>query len=205
VSIEQIDRAWEQIEAWLAGHAPKLARNLPPGATEAELSACEEAIGLSLPAELRHSLARHGGDSERAAPKIVGNWALMDSEYILREHRLMKRLLDAGSLDGESIPHPRITSLWWSPAWIPIVSSGSGHQICIDTAPPDGGVPGQVILFLHDDLERFVLADSFAAWWSAIARGLTDGSLAWDAAKQSFADEAFLSIALEGQHYYRKR
>jgi cell wall assembly regulator SMI1 len=202
---DDVGAAWARVEEWMAKSAPALAKRLPAPASKAELAACERALGVKLPDDLRASLARHGGDSDWGGVELVGNWSLLDVTTIAREHALMKRLVDDGVLDAAPEPNPRIAPVWWSASWIPIVSSGSGHQICVDMGPGPQGTRGQVILFLHDDGKRFCLADSFAAWWSAIARGLTEGRLAWDAAEERFADEAFLSIALEGQDLYRPK
>ena len=99
----------------------------------------------------------------------------------------------------------RVRPVWWSDKWIPFVSSGSGHLIVCDLDPVDARRSGQVVLFLHDDEKRFVLADSIEAWLDAVARDLAAG--VYGVANDAFVKngEAFMPSALEGRDLFRRR
>jgi cell wall assembly regulator SMI1 len=200
-SIGTVTESWARIEAWLGKHAPSLLAQLPEGAKETALAKAEKAMGLSFPTGLRESWLRHDGNGLGAG--LIGNWSLLSVQHAMKEHALMTKLVKDGTFDGaEANPHPHITQAWWSPAWIPVVSSGSGHLYCVDTAPPPGGTPGQVILFFHDDGKRLRVATSFAAWLARIADDLEGGVYRWSAKNEAFNRHAFLASSLEGQRTY---
>lgn len=200
-SDRSVTASWKRIEAWLAKHAPQYAKALPKGATAAAIDKLEKKIGLTMPAAARESWMRHNGNG--FGPAIIGNWVLMDLDSIASEHKLMKQLCESGTFDeAEADPHPAITKKWWSTAWIPIVSSQSGHFFCIDTDPPEGGTPGQIILFLHDDGLRVLVAHSFEEWLAAIADDLERGIYTFDPNEERFSSEAFMKSSLERKDLY---
>ncbi|MEM9491128.1 MAG: SMI1/KNR4 family protein, partial [Myxococcota bacterium] len=104
--------------------------------------------------------------------------------------------------ESRSEEHRSIRSDWWNPGWIPFVSSGSGHYFCIDTDPAEGGVPGQVILWLHDSPRRYLVACSLAEWFSAIADDLEAGTYIYDGERTSFNHHAFMRSSVEGKALY---
>ena len=63
---ERIDELWCTLEAWLAEHAPPVAKNLNPGASEEALAAADEQLGGALNAEVRAWFARHDGEASEA-------------------------------------------------------------------------------------------------------------------------------------------
>lgn len=65
-----------------------------------------------------------------------------------------------------------VNAVYLDDAWIPIAYDGGGNHLCLDTAPAEGGQNGQVVVFVHDDSVREVLAPSLAAWMEALARAL---------------------------------
>ena len=50
---------------------------------------------------------------------------------------------------------------WFNPLWIPFASSGNGDYLCIDLAPTETGVVGQIIEFLNEESERNFISVSF--------------------------------------------
>ncbi|MEM6532566.1 MAG: SMI1/KNR4 family protein [Myxococcota bacterium] len=51
----------------------------------------------------------------------------------------------------------------YHPGWFPIACSPGGRDfLCIDLAPSEGGVRGQIIEYLVDEDERYRVASSFA-------------------------------------------
>lgn len=191
----RIESAWLSLERWLATNAPDL--SLPEGAGADALSRAEEALGQPLPAELRESLLRHDGDYDCG---IIGGWSLMSADSIAREARMMADLVDKGTFaQAQGAKHPRIRSTWWNKRWIPFVSSMSGHFFCVDMDPAPGGQRGQVVLFMHDSEDRYLVADSLGDWMDAIVRDLNAGRYDYDGGNWN---HALMRSSVEGKDIY---
>ncbi len=190
---------WTRLESWLSSNAPDLVDQLRPGADEQALSAVEQDLGLKLPDDLRASLAVHDGTEECAG--LIGGWDLLPAEFIASEARLMRGMVDDGSFgEATADPHPKLATAWWNPAWIPIVSSGSGHFLCVDLAPGPEGRAGQIVLFLHDASQRYVVAPSYRAWLEAVVRDLERG--AYSREDGEWNAQAFMRSSEEGRDLY---
>src|SRR5688500_16587616 len=83
-----VTKAWDRIETWLAAHAPTLRAELPPGASDAAIADCERGLGLTFPADLRASFARHDGGGDVTG--LIGGWDLLELQYVISEHKIMK-------------------------------------------------------------------------------------------------------------------
>jgi cell wall assembly regulator SMI1 len=59
--MESVDSSWQRIEKWLSIHAPATLASLRPPVGPDQLLAAQDQIGLSFPADLAASLARHDG------------------------------------------------------------------------------------------------------------------------------------------------
>lgn len=95
--------------------------------------------------------------------------------------------------------------LWWNPRWIPIVTSGSGHLFCVDLDPGPAGTLGQIILFLHDDKGRYLIAHSLRAWFARLTADLECGLyeiVEDENGYQHFNSHALMWSSLEGQELY---
>ncbi len=101
-------------------------------------------------------------------------------------------------------PSPYLHSAWWHPGWIPVVSSDTGDYFCVDSDPPEPKRYGQVLLFLHEQPDRPLVAGSLGAWLARIHRDLADGLYTFDKV-EGFNGEAFLWSALEGKHLLDNR
>lgn len=190
-----VGAAWSRIEAWLGTNAPSALKSLARGASQKNIAAAEKKLGRSFPSELKESLARHDGDDSSG---LIGNWDLLGLSGLLAEATLMNKLLAEGTFgDAQGDAHPRIKRAWWNAAWIPIASSGSGHLFCVDLDPAPQGKVGQVIVFLHDDGKRFLVADSLAEWLNAVARDLEADKYEYLSDNESWSDDAFMLSAQE--------
>jgi cell wall assembly regulator SMI1 len=69
-----------------------------------------------------------------------------------------KELLDG--MIGSDFEDPR----WWRRGWVPFLAHGGGDHLCLDLPAEDGGTPGQVLTFYHDDSRRPVRCLSLEAW-----------------------------------------
>ena len=59
-----ITEAWDRIHRWLAKHAPKILRNLNPGARRQEIASAEKALKMEMPAEWQDLYRVHNGMNE---------------------------------------------------------------------------------------------------------------------------------------------
>jgi cell wall assembly regulator SMI1 len=59
--MDAVREAWQRIERWLAEHASATLASLNPPADPAQVAAAEAELGVSFPADLVASFARHDG------------------------------------------------------------------------------------------------------------------------------------------------
>jgi cell wall assembly regulator SMI1 len=164
---------WDRIDTWLRENAPDVQAALRPGASEEQIRSAEEAMGVSFPDEVKAAYRIHDGCS--GAGFLYG-WEWLSLERMVSEWKVWKDLLDGGDFDGiNSRPHRAIRNDWWHPSWIPLTYDGGGNHHCLDLAPAKRGRVGQIIMMWHDDSERPLEADSFAAWLEAFADFLEAG------------------------------
>jgi cell wall assembly regulator SMI1 len=82
-----------------------------------------------------------------------------------------KELLDG--MIGEDFDDPK----WWRRSWVPFLPNGGGDHLCIDLTAEDGGTPGQVRIFYHDDPSRKITHPSFEAWLHDLVHSMEAGTL----------------------------
>jgi cell wall assembly regulator SMI1 len=178
---------WDRIHVWLAAHAPDVLESLAPGATDEQIRAAEEAMGVTLPDDVRACYRIHNGQRPvlvnvtywpdlRCVPAFLHGekWASLDR--MVKQWRRMKQLLDGGSFAGiSSRPSVLIRSDWWHPKWLTLTEDSTGYVKCLDLAPQRTGQVGQVIFWCHDDAGRGVLAWSFSEWLVRFAYALEAG------------------------------
>jgi cell wall assembly regulator SMI1 len=168
--------AWKRLEQVLAAASPEILQSLKPGATKAKLTRVEEALGVALPPEVRASYLLHDGQSEGADGLFPRGFAGLSSEFplllldgALGQWRSWNEGVDGGEFDGAtSAPVPGFRPHRWNAGWLPIASAG-GDSLCVNLAPGENGLLGQVILFGR---ERFVpgwIAGSLTALLTRLA------------------------------------
>ena len=155
-----IESSWQRLTRWAAVCPLDLTFN--PGVTEAAIAAAEATLGVTFPADLRAYLLL--ADDERwNSDGFIGDWHLLELKFIVDKTQFMRRLVEDGTFDDNTNDEtPAIKGRWWNPQWIPIVTSGSGHFFCVDLDPGPEGTVGQVVLFLHDDEDRLLVAPACA-------------------------------------------
>lgn len=75
-----ISRSWQRIERWVTD--TEMLQELPPPATDQDLTKAEQALGLWLPAELRELLLRHNGSRTFLLPPY---FRILSTSDIVRE------------------------------------------------------------------------------------------------------------------------
>ena len=190
------------LQAWMREHAPGVSFRLP--ADPAAIDHFADQSGLTLPDQLRQILLAADGEPRKSAGSI-GNWRLMPIGEIQAVWGLLRQVAARGAFaELDPQPSPYLHHAWWYPAWIPIVSSDADDYICIDSDPPQPSRFGQVLLFLHQQPERPLVAASLGAWLDRINRDLAAGVYTFDNV-EGFNGEAFLWSALEGKHLLDNR
>lgn len=195
--IPPITTIFAQIRTWMQHHAPDVTFR-PPTKPNA-IDNFQYLSGLPVPVSLRQLLLVADGETGKSAG-MIGNWRLMSITEIQAAWGLLNQLNKKGAFaDRKPKPSPYFRIIWWSSAWIPVVTSDQGDYFCLDTDPPDPSRHGQVLLFLQNRPERPLIAGSLDSWLDRIMRDLDDGQYKYDP-DNGFNGEAFLWSALEGKH-----
>lgn len=194
-----ISKSFTTLQAWANTHAPGI--SFRPPANPAAIAKFIDLSGLTFPEELRELLLQADGETRHSAG-MIGNWRMMPIVEIQAAWGYLTQVTKKGAFEGlQPGPSPYIQKTWWRPGWIPFVSSDTGDYFCIDTDPIEPQRAGQVILFLQEHPERFLVAPSLGAWLDQIARDLISGVYTYHP-EEGFTDEAFMRSALEGKHYF---
>ncbi len=165
-----MQRTWTRIEKELTRISTDRAESLRPPADNAIIKEASKAMDLEMPSDLVDSLHVHDGQNNET---LFEGWRALSTAEIGQQWKAMKHLYDEGVFkEFETDNDGKMNSDWWCPGWIPVFENGFGDLVCVDTSPTKRGRMGQVVLFLHDDAERFVLANSFKTWMQKIAREL---------------------------------
>lgn len=178
---DDVPKLWKRIEKALKVN-PAVKKSLKKGATEEQIAACEAAIGVAFPAEMRASYLIHDGQKAAADGLFPEEFADLDCEFALlpleeiaSEWKTWKQLDDAGEFKKQkALPDAGVRSDWWNSKWVPFASDGGGDSLCVDLAPAKGGVAGQVILHRHDDDSRSMKATGVQALLHALAEHLEE-------------------------------
>lgn len=171
-----MQRLWGRFEMWLAENWPQGLEELNPPASDEQIAALEQALGLKLPADYLACLKIHNGQRTNFGGGLFEGSEFLSSDQILDQWKIWKELLDDGDFEvAESEPASGIGNDWWNAGWIPFTHDGGGNHLCIDLAPTVTGHTGQVISMWHDSAERELLAPSFNAWFEAYVNAVCAG------------------------------
>jgi cell wall assembly regulator SMI1 len=130
-----IRASWQRIERWLARHAH--GHELPPGALPEEIERAEAVLGVKFPPDLQVSYLLHDGSGEI---QVFDHGALMPLDAVTVVWELMRDILREPETPPEA----------WDLAFIPISDDASGDHLVVDTQPPGGGPPGQILFWWHE-------------------------------------------------------
>lgn len=175
-----VQQAWETIVAWYKRHdIPSEDFCLAEGATEEQLAAAEEQLGLALPADVRASYLLHDGSVGKAvSPR---GYHLMSLDEMIEFTQLWRGPLADGLFDDTSTsPEGPIQPVMWNAKWITLTSNGAGDHQCLDLDPAPGGQVGQIIDFSHVFGPTRVLAGSLEEWLTRFAAALESGVFRYD-------------------------
>jgi cell wall assembly regulator SMI1 len=135
-------RIWSEIEKWYKKNTTRLYKKLRRGVTKKELDAFVNAIGVKLPADYVASLKIHDGDV------YLHDYNYLRVSAAQRMWELMTQANEEGMFKKKKVVGRRgetIQNTWWHSGWIPFAEDSGGNMYCLDTAPTEKGVFGQVI------------------------------------------------------------
>jgi cell wall assembly regulator SMI1 len=162
----RVAERWAAIETWLATHAPETLGTLRPPAEPVAVEAAERAIGVTFPADLRASLARHDGATDGPATfQLAGDYQLMRIDDIVPRWRAATDALDHDDRDE------LIRSGYWHPRWVPFAKTNSVDMLVVDCRP--GPTYGAVGIHQEGDGTHFGLWADLAALLSDVADALS--------------------------------
>ena len=184
--MKTLQDSWQALLTWFGQHQPEAVGALRPPASDAELDAFSNAIGLELPDEHR-ALYRLANGSDLEIPSVFagGHW-FFPLEEALNHFNMMKSFADEKPLDdfvrwreaiedtvitvdGPVKPHP------FSVHWIPLSSSNGDVHRYLDLDPAPGGEVGQVIQVYPEACSHRVLSGSLSDYLATYVAGLHAG------------------------------
>ena len=172
---------WNQITTQLTTHNATDLIHLNPGATDEQIKALEDVIGLSLPESMKSFYRIHNGQSGGFG--LFFGLAFLPLESIAENWQEWTDLLfmneDEDILDSmASEPEGYVKTLYANSKWIPFTHDQSGNHMGVDFDPDTEGTAGQVITFGRDDDIKVVKANSFEAYIEKFIDELN--SLSWE-------------------------
>lgn len=179
-TMNSIKASWEKIAHWYGANSPQGTLTLANGASEEEISSLERLIGMSLPVDVKESYRMHNGNSYLQGLFPYG-LTLMSIDRIAQAWLLLVDRVAKGEVvyDENVFPKGPIRKTWWCQKWIPITEARADYS-CIDMAPAEGGIVGQVICFFHETGPSYVEASSWQAYLSDFADALERGKFRYD-------------------------
>ncbi|MFF9347721.1 SMI1/KNR4 family protein [Streptomyces sp. NPDC014734] len=180
---DAVPEPWRRLPEVVAGAAPAptadpallervLRERLPDavGATEREIAAAEDRLGMPLPEELRavYRVTRahweDWGDDEAAEKhcRAVGCELLPLDELYVADARSRSCLWEFGAMEAVvTPPDARVQGLVGSPGWIAFGDNGGGDRLALDLTPGPRGHLGQIVMLSHEEnIGAELIADS---------------------------------------------
>lgn len=172
-----MNNSWETYKEALFRKMPSLRGTLNEGASEEEIRAVEEKMGIVFPEPLRTLYLENNGDNgEKWCGMILGHHFL-DLDELYRNWEGWRDIINdwtpeavADTSINSSVPESSVKRRYADVLWLPISEDGSGNHIGIDLDPDVKGKVGQVINFGRDEDEKYVLAESLSAFFERLAR-----------------------------------
>ncbi|MEZ4369613.1 MAG: SMI1/KNR4 family protein [Polyangiaceae bacterium] len=145
---ERIRVAIESIKRWMSANgAPLLVENLTPAATEEELADAEEALGVTLPSDLRALWKVHNGQGEEGNGFFPGGFSWLSTQSAAAEQENLLMLI--GFEREADNPRSATRAEVESDNWLPFAGQES------DLLAVHGDT-GRVFLCYHDDSPELI-------------------------------------------------
>ena len=144
-------------------------------ASEAEIDNAEEIVNQKFSEDLRalYKIANGQSGSVECAPLFWNSYSFMSLSQMIGDWNMLRELWETQPDFAEENPNrvgvdAPIQSNHWRLEWIPVGITGAGDRYCIDYAPTNSGVKGQIIEFIHDDTSRRLWSDDIKSFLGSI-------------------------------------
>lgn len=203
---EDITPVLARLDAWYAAHLPADEYRFNPPATQLQLDAFEQLVGISMPAAYHQLYLWHDGEDDDRFGHIYGlpllslgqagqQWELWDD--VLAEFGGNRYEIAAAAW-----PQDAVDPAYTNPRWIPLTHDGSGNHIGLDFDPGPGGRVGQVILFGRDEDVKAVLAQSLGGFLELLAGLLESGNFRLEPESEAPRLRSFLLKTPPSDHFH---
>lgn len=159
---------WKKIEDFVAEHAPDVSKSLNTGADSAAIASFERKLAIKLTEDEQKSFSRHDGQDD-FGPPLIGDWLLLPLNEISHQHEINLSATSGDGADDQVEPGKGVQKKWYHAGWIPLAFDGAGNFLCMDHAPAEGGVEGQIIHFSSGGGARPVIAKGISEWLAEVA------------------------------------
>jgi len=157
---------WIQtIDRWLRDTRPDYYALLRPGASPESIEQVEQRLGYRLPEALAQLYMWKDGQPLDCYDSFFYNFMFPPLEAAIGSAEIMNDEFVEGEVPAD----------WWRSAWFPFLDNGGGDMICADMEGTFGGVPGQVVWFMHEVADRDIEYPSVDAWGATFALSLERG------------------------------
>ncbi len=176
-----MDTIWQRITKWADRHS--LSIQLNPGASQAEITRVEQALGLRFPDDFRAWLQIHDGeDAQQGIRWLENGMRWLPVAQVLEQWQIQQTYYarwgeeDANDDQDES----RIRNVVYHPKRIPIAESDADAWLWLDFTPGPTGIAGQVITNITE-CDFLVLGSNFRAFLARYVELLESGVYYYDA------------------------
>ena len=177
---EDIATVLARLDVWYAANLSQQKYVLNPPATDAQIDAFEQLVGIEMPRSYRQLYRWHDGENDDRWGHIYGLPLLPLKHAAAEWVAWAKTLAGFGgnpyAIAGGAWPEGFVDPAYINRAWIPLTNDGSGNHIGLDFDPWPCGRTGQVILFGRDEDVKVVLAESLGQFLEWIAGLLESGN-----------------------------
>lgn len=170
---EGIAESWRRIESEIVRQGSEPEQWLMPGAEVEDFAETRASFKRVLPPDVRASWRVHNGQPEESylfrLPSTakwlegkVGLYRILPLFEAVKERKRQQSFVGKGVYEGQRIDaESGIQPVAWHKGWLPVGRNFTGDLWCIDTAPAEGGIRGQVILVSSESPIRTRVAESW--------------------------------------------
>lgn len=176
-----MDKLVARLAAWMRDHHAR-ASTFTRGATDTEIVAAEQRLGVTFPDGLR-ALYRWSGGGSDEGPALMNNRNILPLDQVVSTREMMNTYVDDGTFHRKD---------WWHKSWVPFLYNGASSYLCWDpkgSFATAGGVPGQVIEFWNKDPDRNIMAPGFDTWLTLFVESFEEGIWTYDPTSWNVDDE----------------
>ncbi|MEQ9944254.1 SMI1/KNR4 family protein [Pectobacterium aroidearum] len=168
-------RRLDDLESWLINQLPEVVEDLNPGATQNELDAFIQHIGVAVPDDFLALYRWHNGQRMEQNTGLWYGMSFLPLASVMQEVDGWREIVNTSSDDDltslnygmSSTPPHYVKPVYANPLWIPFAYDWGGNYLAVDLDPDVQGTRGQVINCGRDEERKIAIApslDAFLQW-----------------------------------------